>query len=117
MKENLVKKAMNYFLNKAFGHKNVKRIKEIEEYLGCNNRKARNIINILRTQYEMKIVSLSNDDTYKGYFLLDPANEKDRELGFHYLRENMSRIKHIAASSKAVKEALESKKDLQLELF
>jgi transcription termination factor NusB len=109
--KDLIRKAQIFFEIHAKGHKKAKSIKEIESYLGCDNRTARNIIHKLRVEHEMPIISLSADKT-TGYFLY--SGKDDDEFAKHFINETFHRIDEIR---KIIKPIFKIIKNHQLTLF
>ncbi len=116
----LKQKLKAYFLWHASSHKRAKNIKEIEQYLGVDNRTARRLINQIRKE-GVAIVSLSRDEV-TGYFLLDIRDREDIRYAEHFIAETKSRIKELEKIIAPVEKALKRspfyiKPGEQLKLF
>lgn len=109
----LLSKAKKYFRIYAYGCYEAKTIQQIQEALGCDNRKAREIIHQLRTEHNMPIISISRGKI-KGYFLYSGTCEDD-EYARHFINETFSRISEIRKIIKPVEKLI--RKDEQLSFF
>lgn len=113
MKDETINTVKRYLEVNANGAANAKKIVEIMQVIGLDNRTIRNVITVLRNEYQMPIISLSDGDI-QGYFLYS-GDPQDREHAEHFIAETWHRIGEIRKIVEPVQRALGG--EHQLELF